>query len=38
VSRVVYVLAGLVEWLEAAGYGIEGTLTLSGPVNVTIDL
>ena len=37
-TRLIRTLADVREELEAAGYQLEGTLTLSGPLNVTIDL
>ena len=37
-TRVIHGLVDIREELEAAGYRIEGTLTISGPLNVTIDL
>jgi len=37
-SKIVATLAAVSEELRAAGYGLEGTLTISGPLNVTIDL
>jgi len=37
-TKLVRTLAAVSEELEAAGYQLEGTLTISGPLNVTIDL
>lgn len=37
-TKLVRTLAAVGEELEAAGYQLEGTLTISGPLNVTIDL
>lgn len=37
-SKLIRTLAAVGEELEAAGYQLEGTLTISGPLNVTIDL
>lgn len=38
ISHVIHSLVDLREELEAAGYRIEGKLSISGPLNVTIDL